>query len=257
MPLPPPEKRSLVHAGALNAGYRRDDGLWDIEGSLVDTRTEEMATFGRGKIAWRTSPRNVAADDRRFRSHRSRRSTPEPVHAPYPPCPNFSRSFRQSSSVSVYEPGWTARCACCLGLGLHPPGRIAGASRDHRSADGICPARRDWRTPGGQRRAATGFHKLPPYARGTAPRWSMCCGRHRTTTTEPPCRIPATMQAGDAAVQTETRRATQGISVKAGYLAVETHQGRPGLVRLTLTPIHPHVGTAAGRPASSICCAFQ
>ena len=52
MPLPPPSARLLVHTRRIQCqGFRREDGLWDIEGSLIDTRTEEMETFGRGKIA--------------------------------------------------------------------------------------------------------------------------------------------------------------------------------------------------------------
>ncbi|MDJ0741632.1 MAG: DUF2889 domain-containing protein, partial [Gammaproteobacteria bacterium] len=52
MPLPPPSERELVHTRRIECrGYRRDDGLWDIEGSLIDTRTSEMQTFGRGRIA--------------------------------------------------------------------------------------------------------------------------------------------------------------------------------------------------------------
>ena len=68
----------------------------------------------------------------------------------------------------------------------------------------------------------------------------MCCGRHRTTPTEPPCCIAGHYASWRWRFTLETYRATQGISVKAGYLAVETHQERPGLVRLTLTPEPPH-----------------
>ena len=40
MPLPSPAPRTLKHTRAVECkGYEREDGLWDIEGHLVDTKT--------------------------------------------------------------------------------------------------------------------------------------------------------------------------------------------------------------------------
>ena len=40
MPLPAPVPRKLKHTRAIECkGYEREDGLWDIEGHLVDTKT--------------------------------------------------------------------------------------------------------------------------------------------------------------------------------------------------------------------------
>ena len=40
MPLPAPTSRKLKHTRAIECkGYEREDGLWDIEGHLVDTKT--------------------------------------------------------------------------------------------------------------------------------------------------------------------------------------------------------------------------
>ena len=40
MPLPPAKARNLVHTRTIVChGYERDDGLWDIEGHLTDTKT--------------------------------------------------------------------------------------------------------------------------------------------------------------------------------------------------------------------------
>jgi len=40
MPLPAPAPRKLKHTRAIECkGYEREDGLWDIEGHLVDTKT--------------------------------------------------------------------------------------------------------------------------------------------------------------------------------------------------------------------------
>jgi hypothetical protein len=41
MPLSPPSTRELVHTRKIECrGYHREDGLWDIEGHLIDTKPE-------------------------------------------------------------------------------------------------------------------------------------------------------------------------------------------------------------------------
>jgi hypothetical protein len=115
MPLPPPQSRQLVHTRKIECrGYHREDGLWDIEGSLVDTRTGEISTFGRGRIApgeplhemWLRmtvdSELTVIAIDART------------VHAPYPACPQFPDRFGKLVGQRI-EPGWTAKVRMLLG----------------------------------------------------------------------------------------------------------------------------------------------
>jgi len=51
MPLSPPAARSPIHARRIECrGYRRDDGLWDIEGHLVDTKDYAFDNAHRGRI---------------------------------------------------------------------------------------------------------------------------------------------------------------------------------------------------------------
>ena len=115
MPLPPPTARKLIHTRKIDCrGYHRDDGLWDIEGSLIDTRTEPMETFGRGKIApgehlhemWLRmtvdSELEVIALEAKT------------VHAPYPACPDFPDRFSKLVGQHI-EPGWTAKVRLLLG----------------------------------------------------------------------------------------------------------------------------------------------
>jgi hypothetical protein len=48
MPLSSPAPRTLHHTRAVTCcGYRRDDGLWDIEGHLVDTKTFDIHQMDR------------------------------------------------------------------------------------------------------------------------------------------------------------------------------------------------------------------
>ena len=52
MPLSPPVEREHLHTRAYAfRGYRRADGLWDIEGHLTDTKAYSFPNEWRGEIA--------------------------------------------------------------------------------------------------------------------------------------------------------------------------------------------------------------
>lgn len=51
MPLSPPAPREHIHTREITCtGYRRSDGLWDIEGHLVDTKTYPFSNSERGDV---------------------------------------------------------------------------------------------------------------------------------------------------------------------------------------------------------------
>ncbi len=51
MPLSPPAERELLHTRAIMVrGYRRADGLYDIEAELTDTKTHAEPSHDRGSI---------------------------------------------------------------------------------------------------------------------------------------------------------------------------------------------------------------
>ena len=51
MPLSPPKHRALSHTRNIHCcGYQREDGLWDIEAHLVDTKTYPFDNLHRGRI---------------------------------------------------------------------------------------------------------------------------------------------------------------------------------------------------------------
>ena len=115
MPLSSPEQRRLVHTRRIECrGYHRDDGLWDIEGRLIDTRTEEMETFGRGKIApgehlhemWLRMTVDSELVVKAIEA--------KTVFAPYPVCPHFPDRFGKLVGERI-EPGWTAKVRLLLG----------------------------------------------------------------------------------------------------------------------------------------------
>jgi hypothetical protein len=52
MPLSTPQPRQHIHSRDITCrGYRRDDGLWDIEARIVDTKTYTFHNHDRGHIA--------------------------------------------------------------------------------------------------------------------------------------------------------------------------------------------------------------
>lgn len=115
MPLSSPKERQPTHTRRIEChGYRRTDGLWDIEGSLIDTRTAEMETFGRGKIApgehlhemWLRLTVDAELEVKEIEA--------KTVHAPYPSCPDFPDRFGKLVGQRI-EPGWTAKVRLLLG----------------------------------------------------------------------------------------------------------------------------------------------
>jgi len=51
MPLPPPAEREHIHTRTVECtGYRRVDGLWDIEGHLTDVKTYTFSNRERGDV---------------------------------------------------------------------------------------------------------------------------------------------------------------------------------------------------------------
>jgi hypothetical protein len=52
MPLSKPAPRKQIHARDIECrGYQRDDGLWDIEGRMRDTKSYTFESFERGHVA--------------------------------------------------------------------------------------------------------------------------------------------------------------------------------------------------------------
>ena len=51
MPLPEPTKREHLHTRAITyRGFEREDGLWDIEAHMTDTKTYEFRNDWRGQV---------------------------------------------------------------------------------------------------------------------------------------------------------------------------------------------------------------
>lgn len=108
MPLPPAAPRSDVHGRVVECrGYRRDDGLWDIEGHLIDRKASPLAV-PHGRLVAAGEPvhemwvRLTVDDD--LLVHDVVAVTD---HAPYPACPSAADALSTLRGLRIAA-GWTA-----------------------------------------------------------------------------------------------------------------------------------------------------
>jgi hypothetical protein len=95
-------------------GYRRSDGLWDIEGHLVDTRATEIAHSWQGQIAAGEPIHDMwvrLTIDDAMKVHDA-----EAVieRSPYPPCTQAAPSLAAIKGHSI-APGWSMLVKKLLG----------------------------------------------------------------------------------------------------------------------------------------------
>jgi hypothetical protein len=106
MPLPEPAPREPVHCRVVECrGYRRRDGLWDIEGRLVDTKAYPFVNAHRGEIA-----PGVPLHEMWLRLTVDDRLQVQDVvavtdAAPYAVCPAITPAFATLKGLTI-GPGW-------------------------------------------------------------------------------------------------------------------------------------------------------
>jgi len=116
MPLSTSAPRKLMHTRRVECrGYLRDDGLWDIEGHLVDTKPFPMPNEDRGG--------EIAADeplhemwirltvDTDLVVHDVEACTD---HSPYSICGNIVANFKALKGLAI-KSGWTQKTRELLG----------------------------------------------------------------------------------------------------------------------------------------------
>jgi Protein of unknown function (DUF2889) len=107
MPLSPAAPREHIHTRSIDCrGYRRADGLWDIDGYLTDTKTNGFSNHFRGEL-----PPGAPVHDMWLRLTVDDKLVIHAVEAgPYDVCPSIAPNFqRLSGSGSI--PASTSRCA--------------------------------------------------------------------------------------------------------------------------------------------------
>jgi hypothetical protein len=107
MPLSEPAPREKLHTRTLVLeGFRRDDGLYDIEARLADTKTYAFANEDRGEI-----PPGVPLHGMLMRLTVDEDLTviaceAETEHSPYAICPAITPNFARLAGLRI-GPGWT------------------------------------------------------------------------------------------------------------------------------------------------------
>ena len=115
MPLSESADREPKHHRTINCrGYRRKDGLWDIEGHMTDIKSYPFTNSWRGEIIpgeplhemWL----RLTLDDK-LTVHEIEAVTD---NSPYPECPNFPERFQLLKGLRI-APGWTRKVRKELG----------------------------------------------------------------------------------------------------------------------------------------------
>lgn len=115
MPLTPPQDRELLHSrDIVLRGYRRADGLYDIEAQLTDTKTYGTANFDRTYIEagepihgmWL----RLTVDEHR----RIITSEAASDYTPYSICPTAAPNFARLAGLQI-KPGFLKEAAKRIG----------------------------------------------------------------------------------------------------------------------------------------------
>ena len=102
MPLSEPVPRKHLHTRRVECrGYLRDDGLWDIEGHMVDTKTYSFPNRHRGEVAAGEPVHEMwlrlTVDDS-MRIHEVEAATD---HGPFGMCPAIAGNFKRLEGLTI------------------------------------------------------------------------------------------------------------------------------------------------------------
>ena len=106
MPLTAPDERELIHKRRIECnGYRRNDGLWDIEGHITDTKDYDFESSWRGSMPAGTPIHEMwirLTIDDNYLIHKAEACTD---YSPYPICPQAASSMKKMEGVRMMS-GW-------------------------------------------------------------------------------------------------------------------------------------------------------
>jgi hypothetical protein len=106
MPLSKPNPRNQIHNRKIEArGFQRDDGLWDIESRLIDTKTYSFDNTDRGMINSGEAIHDISIritidDDMTVQSAEAVIDS-----GPFTLCGDITPAFKALEGLSV-KPGW-------------------------------------------------------------------------------------------------------------------------------------------------------
>lgn len=106
MPLSKPTPRKHIHTREIQCkGYEREDGLWDIEGSITDTKTYSFENIDRGGVASGEPVHHMVIRltvDENLVVQSAEASTEA---APYNGCGDINPDFTKLKGAAI-APGW-------------------------------------------------------------------------------------------------------------------------------------------------------
>jgi len=116
MPLPEPAKRELLHRRRVYCdAFRREDGLWDIDARMTDTKSYDIAANEEGN-SWET---DEAYHDMHLRITLDKQFLIHEVHAamdsmPFGMCTRITKAFKKLEGTRI-GPGWHGKTRELLG----------------------------------------------------------------------------------------------------------------------------------------------
>ena len=106
MALTKPHPRKHIHTrNIMCQGFERDDGLWDIEGRIVDTKTYSFENFDRGGVSSGEAIHDMEIRltlDNDLIVQKAEASTKS---SPYSICGDMNQIFSSLEGVAI-KPGW-------------------------------------------------------------------------------------------------------------------------------------------------------
>lgn len=115
MPLSKPAPRRHMHTREIVCrGYRRDDGLWDIEGRLTDTKTYSFPNHDRGGIAAGEPVHDMLIRLTLDGERTVVAAEAATEHSPYAICPHVAESFDRLEGLRI-EAGWRKAVLAAFG----------------------------------------------------------------------------------------------------------------------------------------------
>ncbi|MCP4874178.1 MAG: DUF2889 domain-containing protein [Gammaproteobacteria bacterium] len=116
MPLTKPGSRKLAHTRVVTChGYQRDDGLWDIEGRIVDTKPYRFKNHDRG--GWIEAGEALHDHSIRLTINGDLEVIDVDAvidHSPYNYCKNIATIARNLIGLKI-APGWTQKSKVAMG----------------------------------------------------------------------------------------------------------------------------------------------
>ncbi len=109
MPLPEPQARTRLHERRLSIdGYQREDGMFDVEGHLVDTKAYDFDSQWRGNVAAGAPVHEMWLRLTIDNTLTVRAVETETDNGPFPPCYEVAPNFQRLVGLRI-GPGWMGK----------------------------------------------------------------------------------------------------------------------------------------------------